>query len=78
MPALGPGSSGITLIRTSAEDIFDDFNLTFVNNGNDVKIEGEMLNPPSWWNDPLQVRFNVVVPQDYGSILHYVLRQPAA
>jgi hypothetical protein len=49
-----------------AEDIFKTFELTFNRNGNDVRIEGDMLNHRQWWNNRLKVHFKVIVPQNYN------------
>lgn len=49
-----------------AQEIFDDFELTFENNANDVKIEGNLLNHSLWRNNRLKVRFNVTVPKNYN------------
>jgi len=49
-----------------AQEIFDEFELSFVNNENNVKIEGDMLNHSLWRNNQLKVRFNVTVPKNYN------------
>ena len=49
-----------------AEDIFKNFELTFNHNGNDVRIEGDMLNQQLWWNNRLKVQYKVIVPQYYN------------
>jgi len=52
--------------QDKAQEIFDDFELSFVNNENNVKIEGDMLNHNLWRNNHLKVRFNITVPKNYN------------
>lgn len=52
--------------KREAEDIFNDFELTFAKNGNDVRIEGNSMSRRLWSDSRLKVRYIVAVPQNYN------------
>lgn len=55
-----------TVNEHKAKDIFDDFEIAFKNNGNDVKVEGNTLDHRLLRNKRLKVRFQVTVPEKYN------------
>src|SRR4051794_17485153 len=52
-----------TSSRSSAEDLFKKLDLTFAQEGNDVRVKARYEEPMSWfhWNNDLEVRFVVNV-----------------
>lgn len=57
-----------TSSRSSADQIFKDFDINFAQEGNDVRIRARYDHPTSWfhWNTDLEVRFVVNVPSQYN------------
>jgi hypothetical protein len=54
--------------RAQADEIFKDYDLTFAQEGNDVRIRARYNHPTSWfhWNTDLDVHFVVSVPSQYN------------
>jgi len=57
-----------TSSRSHAEELFKDFDVTFSQEGNDVRIKARYNHPTSWfhWNTDLEARFVVSVPSQYN------------
>jgi Toastrack DUF4097 len=57
-----------TSSRSHAEELFKDFDITFAQEQNDVRIRARYNHPTSWfhWNMDLDVRFVVNVPAQYN------------
>ena len=57
-----------TLTRSQADDIFKDYNVTFAQEGNNVRIRARYNRPTSWfhWNNDLDVHFVVNVPSQFN------------
>ena len=52
--------------KLKAEEIIDNFKLSFDDTGDIVNIKGEFLDRRFWWNNRLDVRFTIVVPEEYN------------
>jgi DUF4097 and DUF4098 domain-containing protein YvlB len=57
-----------TSSRSHADELFKDFEVTFAQEQNDVRIRARYNHPTSWfhWNTDLDVRFVVTVPAQYN------------
>ena len=57
-----------TSSRSHADELFKDFDVTFAQEQNDVRIRARYNHPTSWfhWNTDLDVRFVVSVPAQYN------------
>lgn len=57
-----------TMSRSHADELFKDFEVTFAQEGNDVRIHARDHHPTSWfhWNSDLDVHFVVNVPSQYN------------
>jgi DUF4097 and DUF4098 domain-containing protein YvlB len=60
--------SAKTSSRSRADEIFKDLDVTFAQEGNNVRIRSRYNHPSSWfhWNTDLDVHFVVSVPTDYS------------
>lgn len=57
-----------TMSRSHADELFKDFEVTFAQEGNDVRVSARDHHPTSWfhWNSDLDVHFVVNVPSQYN------------
>jgi DUF4097 and DUF4098 domain-containing protein YvlB len=57
-----------TSSRSRADEIFKDYELTFAQEGNNVRVRARYNHPTSWfhWNNDLDVHFAVSIPSQYN------------